>query len=204
MTPLIIGLTGGIGSGKSAAADIFAALGAAVVDADALAHELTGPGGAAMPAIRAAFGPQVVTAAGALDRSVMRQRAFDDAAARLRLEAILHPMIQEESKTRGCAALKSGAPYLILMIPLLLESGGPGKRVGRILVVDCPEETQITRVIARNGLAEPEIRRIMATQATRARRLAAADDIIDNAGDLDALKKQVTVLHRNYLELAGK
>ena len=113
-------------------------------------------------------------------------------------------MLFRSSKTRGRAALKSGAPYLILVIPLLLESGDPRRRVGRILVIDCPEETQIARVIARSGLAEPEIRRIMATQASRARRLAAADDIIDNAGDLDALKKQVTALHRNYLELAGK
>lgn len=204
MTPLVVGLTGGIGSGKSAAADMFGGLGAAIIDADAIAHELTGGAGAAMPAIRAAFGPDVVTPEGALNRSAMRQLVFSDAASRSRLEAILHPMIRAESELRSHTALKDGAPYLMMVIPLLLESGDPRSRVGRILVVDCPEETQIARVASRSQLAEPEIRRIMATQATRAQRLHAADDVIDNAGDLAALKVQVTALHRNYLQLARK
>ncbi len=204
MTPLVVGLTGGIGCGKSAAADMFGDLGAAIIDADAIAHELTGPAGVAMAAIRAAFGPDIVTFEGALDRSAMRQLVFSDATARARLEAILHPMIREESENRSRKALQDGAPYLMLVIPLLLESGDPRSRVNRILVVDCPEETQIERVISRSRLAEPEIRRIMTTQATREQRLNIADDIIDNAGDLDALKPQVAALHRDYLELSAK
>ena len=204
MTPLVVGLTGGIGCGKSAAADMFGDLGAAIIDADAIAHELTVPAGAAMAAIRAAFGPDIITPQGALDRSAMRQLVFSDATARARLEAILHPMIREESENRSRKALKDGAPYLMLVIPLLLESGDPRSRVNRILVVDCPEETQIDRVISRSRLAEPEIRRIMATQATREQRLNIADDIINNAGDLDALKLQVAALHRDYLELSAK
>ena len=202
MTPLVVGLTGGIGSGKSAAADMFGGFGAAIIDADAIAHELTCIAGAAMPAIHAAFGPDVVTPEGALNRSAMRQLVFSDAASRSRLEAILHPMIRAESELRSHAALKNGAPYLMMVIPLLLESGDPRSRVGRILVVDCPEETQIARVASRSQLAEPEIRRIMATQATRAQRMHVADDVIDNAGDLAALKVQVTALHQNYLGLA--
>ena len=204
MTPLVVGLTGGIGCGKSAAADMFGDLGAAIIDADAIAHELTVPAGAAMAAIRAAFGPDIITPQGALDRSAMRQLVFSDATARARLEAILHPMIREESENRSRKALKDGAPYLMLVIPLLLESGDPRSRVNRILVVDCPEETQIDRVISRSRLAEPEIRRIMTTQATREQRLNIADDIINNAGDLDALKLQVAALHRDYLELSAK
>ncbi len=204
MTPLVVGLTGGIGSGKSAAAAMFGGLGAAIIDADAIAHELTGTTGAAMPAIRAEFGPDIATADGALNRAAMRQLVFADPAARSRLEAILHPTIREQSEIRGRAALQDGAPYLVLVIPLLLESGDPRSRVGRILVVDCPEETQVARVATRSQLAEPEIRRIMATQATRTQRLQAADDVIDNAGDLDALRIQVVALHRNYLELSLK
>ncbi len=204
MTPLVVGLTGGIGCGKSAAADMFGELGAAIIDADAIAHELTVPAGTAMAAIGAAFGPDIITPQGALNRSAMRQLVFSDATARVRLEAILHPMIREESENRSRKALKDGAPYLLLVIPLLLESGDPRSRVNRILVVDCPEETQIDRVILRSRLAEPEIRRIMATQATREQRLNIADDIINNAGDLDALKLQVATLHQDYLELSAK
>ena len=204
MTPLVVGLTGGIGCGKSAAADMFGDLGAAIIDADAIAHELTAPAGAAMEEIRAAFGPEIVTPEGALNRAAMRQLVFGDATARTRLEAILHPMIRAESEKRSRKALKDGAAYLMLVIPLLLESGDPRSRVNRILVVDCPEETQIERVISRSGLAEPEIRRIMATQATREQRRNVADDIINNAGDLAALKLQVAALHRDYLELSAK
>lgn len=204
MTPLIIGLTGGIGSGKSAAADMFAALGAAIVDADAIAHELTGPGGGAMAAIRATFGPSVVAESGALNRTAMRQLAFTDPDARKRLEAILHPMIREQSEARSQAATAAGAPYLMLVVPLLVESPDYRNRVKRVLVVDCPEDMQIARVMARSKLAEAEIRRILVTQASRAQRLAAADDIILNDADLAHLSDQVKNLHRNYLELAGK
>lgn len=200
----IVGLTGGIGSGKSAAATFFAELGAAVVDADAIAHELTAPDGAAMAAIRSAFGEGVIANDGALDRVAMRRLVFADAAAKSSLEAILHPMIGVAIKQRCDAGLASGAPYLVLVVPLLVESGTYRKRVARILVVDCAEQTQVTRVMARNGIANEEVRRIMATQATRQQRLAAADDTIDNDSDIARLRAQVEVLHRKYLTLAAK
>lgn len=196
-----VGLTGGIGSGKSTVARAFEALGIAVIDADALAHRLTAPGGAAIPAIRAAFGPEAVDAHGALDRARMRAIAFADQAARKRLEAILHPMIRTESERLAQGATSA---YVILMIPLLIESGDPRSRCDRVLVVDCPEEEQIRRVIARSGLARAEVEAIMATQATRAQRLAAADDVVDNAGDAAAIAPQVEALHRRYLDLAAR
>ncbi|OHC68227.1 MAG: dephospho-CoA kinase [Rhodocyclales bacterium GWA2_65_20] len=202
MTGLIVGLTGGIGSGKSAAADHFAALGAATVDTDVIARELTGAAGAAMPALRAAFGPGVVTAAGSLDRAAMRELAFGDAALRARLEAILHPLIRAESERRCAAALAAGAPYVVLVVPLLVESGDYRQRVARVVVVDCAAETRLARVMARSGLVRAEVEAIMAAQAGREERRAAADDLIDNDGDLESLRRQVEMLHRHYLELA--
>jgi len=203
MTGFVVGLTGGIGSGKSAAACRFAELGAVVIDTDAIAHELTGAGGRAMPALRAAFGAAVVAADGGLERSAMRQMAFSDVAARARLEAILHPLISTEARQRCAAALADAAPYVVLMVPLLIETGHYQGQVKRVVVVDCAEETQISRVIARSGLRRDEIERIMATQASRADRRAAADDLIDNDGDLAGLQRQVDELHRRYLELAA-
>jgi dephospho-CoA kinase len=200
-TAFIVGLTGGIGSGKSAAAERFAELGAAVVDTDAVAHELTRPGGAAIEPIRAAFGEAVITPEGALDRGAMRRLVFRDAEAKGRLEAILHPMIRAETDRRARAALAAGAPYIVLVVPLLVESGSYSRRVNRVAVVDCDEETQVRRVVARSGLAPEEVRAIMAAQVSRDRRLAAADDVIDNEGDLAALRAQVDALHRKYLEL---
>ncbi|MFZ5508904.1 MAG: dephospho-CoA kinase [Pseudomonadota bacterium] len=200
-TAYIVGLTGGIGSGKSAAAERFAELGAAVVDTDAVAHELTRPGGAAMEPIRAAFGETVITPEGALDRGAMRRLVFRDAEAKGRLEAILHPMIRAETDRRARAALTAGAPYIVLVVPLLVESGSYRRRVNRVAVVDCDEQTQVRRVVARSGLTPEEVRAIMATQVSRAQRLAAADDVIDNEGDLAALRAQVDALHRKYLEL---
>ncbi|CAB1371059.1 dephospho-CoA kinase [Denitratisoma oestradiolicum] len=202
--PLIVGLTGGIGSGKSAAADMFAALGAAIVDADVVAHDLTGPGGAAMAAIREAFGDAVITPTGALDRTAMRQLAFTDPSARARLEAVLHPLIGAECASRMAAAIKHGAPYVIHAVPLLAESGGARQHMNRVLVVDCPEELQVSRVMARSGLAAEEVRRIMAAQAGRAVRLVIADDVIVNDGDLEALRQQVAELHAKYLATATK
>jgi dephospho-CoA kinase len=199
--PFIIGLTGGIGSGKSAAAEHFARLGAAVVDTDAIAHELTAPGGAAIPAIVAAFGPDILTPDGALDRAKMRTLAFSDPEVKHRLEAILHPLIRQESDARCRAA--ADAPYVVLVVPLLIEAGEDyRRRCQRIAVVDCPEEIQIARVRARSGLDEALIRRIMAQQASRAERLAAADHILDNGGDLARLHAQVEALDRIYRELA--
>ena len=192
----VVGLTGGIGSGKSAVADLFAARGIAVIDTDAIAHALTKANGSAMPAIRDEFGNQVAAVDGALDRAAMRAKVFADPLARKRLEAILHPLIRQESDRQ---LLASATPYAILMVPLLIEAGDYRKRVNRIAVVDCAETTQIDRVMQRNGLARSEVERMLAAQASRADRLAAADDVIDNNGDRAALLPQIERLHRQYL-----
>ena len=197
--PFVIGLTGGIGSGKSAAADEFARRGAAVVDTDAIARELTAPGGAAMPHVRALFGEAFVAPSGAMDREAMRRRVFADPAARQALEGLLHPMIRAESERRIAAAR---APYVVHVVPLLVESPDYRGRVDRVLVVDAPEDLQVQRVGARSGLAPQEVRAIIASQASRQARLAAADDLIDNGGDLDALRAQVAALHAKYVALA--
>lgn len=198
-TPCIIGLTGGIGSGKSAAADCFAHLGATIVDADAIAHALTAPGGQAIVLIRAEFGAALIKADGALDRDAMRALVFTDYTARRRLEAILHPMIVSESE-RQCAAATS--PYVIYAVPLLIESSHARDRCARICVVDCTLETQVERVKARDNLTEEQILAIIAAQASREVRLAAADDVIDNNGEFAALAPQVARLHENYIKLA--
>jgi dephospho-CoA kinase len=197
--PYTVGLTGGIGSGKSAVAALFAGLGVSVVDTDEIAHELTRSGGEAIAPIRAAFGDQAIARDGALDRAAMRKLAFGDARERNRLEAILHPMIRAESSRR---LERATGPYAILVIPLLVESGVDRSRSPRVLVVDCPEASQLERVMRRSGLPEAEVRAILATQATRAQRLAAADDVIDNAGVPQALEGQVARLHEKYLTLA--
>jgi len=196
----VVGLTGGIGSGKSAAAAAFARLGAEVVDTDEIAHELTAAGGAALPGIRELFGAEVLGPQGAMDRNRVRERVFADPAARRALEALLHPLIREESERRIAAA---AAAYVVHVVPLLVESRDYRNRVNRVLVVDCPEEVQVRRVRERSGLSEAEVRAIMATQASRAGRLAAADDVIDNSGTLGALQKQVEALHRRYLAYAA-
>ena len=198
--PFVVGLTGGIGSGKSAVADLFEAHGACIVDTDSIAHELTAPGGLAMAAIREAFGDGVVAPDGALNRAAMRALAFELPDARKRLEAILHPMIREES-ARRCA--EAATPYVILAVPLLIESGTYRERVARLCVVDCPEALQVERVMRRSGLEESQVRAIMAVQASRAQRLAAADDVIDNSSAMEALRGQVQVLHQRYLGLAA-
>ena len=195
--PFVVGLTGGIGSGKSTVADLFAAHGATLVDTDVIAHELTTPGGAAIDAIRARFGNDVIRADGALDRDAMRARAFDDPQARQALEAILHPMIRAESERRIVAAT---GPYIVHVVPLLVESGGNAGRFDRVLVVDCPVSVQIERVQRRSGLSIERIESILAAQASREARLAAADDVIDNGGSADALPAQVDALHRRYVD----
>ena len=198
--PFIVGLTGGIGSGKSAAATCFAGLGASVVDTDVIAHALTAPGGAAIEAIRRTFGDDMLAADGSLDRTAMRALVFQQPDARRQLEAILHPMIRDES-ARQCA--EASGPYVILAVPLLIESGDYRTRCDRICVVDCPEDLQVERVRERNALPEPQIRSIMAAQASRAQRLKAADDVIDNSGTLAELEAQVERLHARYLAAAG-
>lgn len=199
--PFVVGLTGGIGSGKSAAADAFASRGAAVVDTDVIAHELTGPDGDAMQAIRDAFGSEVVTTDGRLDRARMRDLAFRDGTARRRLEAILHPMIRQVSATRVAEAQ---GPYVVLVVPLLVESGDYRQRVDRVAVVDVPEAIQIARTMARSGLDRDQVVQILAAQASREARLAAADDVIDNSGARAALDARVAALHADYLARASQ
>lgn len=252
---LTIGLTGGIGSGKSLVADLFVQHGAALVDTDAIAHQLTGPGGAAIGAIRQVFGDGVIAPDGRMDRAAMRARVFADPAERKRLEGILHPLIQQEAQRRLAAlagaslqtaspqttgrqtADTAGAgmilgtapagkqsttgleradihtttaeerpaplthrpPYVLVAVPLLVESGHWQQRVDRVLVVDCPENVQVARVMARSGLAAAQVRAIMASQASRERRLSVADDVIDNGGSIEATTAQVAALHRQYL-----
>jgi dephospho-CoA kinase len=195
----VVGLTGGIGSGKSAAADEFAALGATVVDTDAIARELTDKGGAALAHIEKLFGTGFLAPGGEMDRKRMRDHVFADPAAKQALENLLHPMIRAESARR--IAMASG-PYVVHVVPLLIESPDYRRRVDRVLVVDAPEDAQLARVHARSGLSADEVRAIMRTQASRAERLAAADDVIDNSGAREALRKQVGALHQKYLQFA--
>ncbi|MCL5059246.1 MAG: dephospho-CoA kinase [Candidatus Thermoplasmatota archaeon] len=195
-----VGLTGGIGSGKSTVAGLFADLGVPVIDTDVIARELTAPGGAALAAIRAEFGEAVMQANGTLDRAALRRRIFADAAARRRLEAILHPRIREAVE-QTLATLT--VPYALVVIPLLVETGGYADVLNRVLLVDCPEDLQIARVTARNGLAQDEVKAILAAQAGRAERLAAADDVIVNTATPAVLRAEVATLHQRYLGLAA-
>ena len=201
MSNYIVGLTGGIGSGKSTVADIFVKQGVELVDTDQIAHELTSASGAAMASLRQTFGNAIVSPDGALDRAAMRQLVFSHPPAKAQLEGILHPMIRQISAERCQAAV---SPYVILAVPLLVESGTYRERCQRIATVDCPESLQIKRVMQRNGLSEEEVRRIMQTQASRAERLAIADDVIRNDGDLASLTQQIEKLHQRYLELAAE
>ncbi|RQO66770.1 dephospho-CoA kinase [Aquitalea sp. FJL05] len=192
----IVGLTGGIGSGKSAAAAQFAELGVPVVDTDVIAHALTAADGAAMPLLAAEFGSQVVAENGALDRAAMRALAFADPDSRRRLESILHPLIRAESVRQLDAAR---GPYVLLVVPLLFENPDYLALVRRSLLVDCAEEVQLARVQARSGLTAEAVRAIMAAQMPRVQRLARADDVIDNDGSLAALQLQVEAKHQYYL-----
>ena len=196
----VVGLTGGIGCGKSAAAHEFARLGAAVVDTDVIARELTAAGGAAAAHVKAMFGDAFMRPDGAMDREAMRKRVFSDPAAKRALESLLHPMIREESQRRIASA---PGPYVVHVVPLLIESPDYRRRVDRVLVVDCPEAVQVERVRGRSGLAEAEVRSIIAQQAARAARPAAADDVIDNGGSLEALRRQVAALDERYKKMAA-
>jgi dephospho-CoA kinase len=200
--PLLqIGLTGGIGCGKTTVANMFAALGATVIDSDLIAHSMTAPGGPAMPAIRAEFGDPYLTADGALDRAAMRALVFSDPLAKLRLEAILHPQIRAAAEAEAAAA--QGA-YVIFVVPLLIESGNWRGRVARVLAIDCPESMQISRVMSRNGLPEAQVKAIMSAQVSRQARLAAADDVIVNDDGLSALTPQVEALHGVYMAISAR
>lgn len=199
---LKIGLTGGIGSGKTRVADLLQARGAAIIDADAIAHALTAPGGAGIAPLRAAFGDEMIDAQGALDRARMRELVFRDRAAKTRLEAILHPMIRTHI---DAAAEQSTGLYQVFVVPLLVESGQWAGRVDRVCVVDCDEETQIRRVQARSGLTRDAVERIMLVQAMRDERLGAADDVIvnDGATTADELEARVETLHARWRELSS-
>ena len=198
-----IGLTGGIGSGKSRVADFFAGWGASVIDTDVIAHELTAPGGAAIEPLRQQFGPDVIAATGALDRQAMRDLAFSSPQARQQLESIIHPMIGSVTQKR--AALAQGC-YLVFVVPLLVESGRWRDQVDRICVVDCDTETQIKRVQVRSGLTLEAIERIMAAQATREARLAVADDVVLNDAhtSVEELERRAWDLHTGWCVLAHR
>jgi dephospho-CoA kinase len=194
-----IGLTGGIGSGKSTVLRMFADLGAAAIDADAISRATTAAGGAAIAAIGERFGPEFVTAEGALDRERMRAHAYADPRARKKLEEIIHPLVGQESARQVAAALAAGVPCIVFDIPLLVESGRWRAQVDRVVVVDCSPETQIERVVTRSGLKPEDVRAIIAAQAARADRLAAADIVICNDGmSLGELRDNVVQAARRF------
>ena len=197
--PLRIGLTGGIASGKSAVADLFAAKGVPIIDTDVIAREIVEPGQPAVAEIEQAFGPDILDAEGRLRRRQLRNLVFRDDKRRQTLESILHPRIREAAEARAAAA---GGAYQVIVVPLLAESPMRAT-MDRILVVDCSEETQLERLLRRDAETETQARRMIAAQASRDDRLAIADDIVDNDGTLEATAKQVDELHRKYLELAG-
>jgi len=194
---LCVGLTGGIGCGKSTVANLFEELGAKIIDTDVIAHQLTQTKGKAIPMICSAFGSEFVKNDGALNRDKMRKFIFSDPAAKQRLEEILHPLILEQVKAQLLQLHTS--PYTIIVVPLLLESPAFQQLIQRILVVDCNENTQTDRVISRSSMSETEINRIITQQAPRAEQLQIADDIIHNDSDMNNLVTQVTALHERYL-----
>lgn len=199
---LRIGLTGGIGSGKTQVANWLRDFGATIVDTDVIAHALTAPDGLAIDPIRTAFGDQAINGQGALDRDYMRRLVFENPVERQRLESILHPLIGHEVQLQAAAAT---GHYVVFVVPLLVESGRWLNRLDRVCVVDCDEQTQVTRVQARSGLSLERIHQILAAQATRPERLAAAHDVIDNSADIsmEQLQSQVLVLHQQWCNLAG-
>ena len=203
--PYTVGLTGGIGSGKSTVAERFAAKGIAIADADLAAHRLTAPGGPAIEAICKAFGPSFIAADGSLDRARMRAHVFADASERKRLEAILHPMIRSACEAELANA---SSPYALMVIPLLFESMQDptlaARTLQRTLAVTCDERVQIQRVMRRSSMREGEVKAIIATQIPAARRIALADDVIDNSGAAEALEQPIERLHRQYLEAAAR
>jgi dephospho-CoA kinase len=192
----IVGLTGGIGCGKSTVSGLFAEHGAGIIDTDVIAHRLTQSGGEAIAAIRAAFGNEYIVADGALDRAKMRALIFSDAVAKQKLEQILHPLILEQAKLE-LRQLQS-RPYIVVVVPLLPESPAFRQLVQRVLVVDCAEDKQVGRVTGRSKMTVREARAIIAQQTPRAERLQLADDVIHNDGALKSLAEQVAVLHQRY------
>lgn len=193
------GLTGGIGSGKSTVATLFSELGARIVDTDLIAHQLTQTGGTALPAIRREFGDGFISQSGAMDRAKMRQLVFSDDSAKKRLEAILHPLIREQAQL--LAQSQSNAPYTLVVVPLLFESGRYRDWLHQVIVVDCTEQQQIARTMQRSMLTETEVKSIMAQQISRHERLRLADAVIQNDSQLNDLRPQVEELHSRLIRL---
>lgn len=197
-TILRIGLTGGIASGKSLVAAMFAELGVPVIDTDQVARDVVAPGQPALEEIRVQFGPDVILPSGELDRRRLRRLVFEEDSRREALEAILHPSIRRATLAQAASA---GGPYQIIVVPLLVETGF-GELTDRVLVVDCPTDVQRARLSRRDSESPEQIDRMLAAQATREERLAAADDVIDNAGDVGETRAQVEALHAMYLSMA--
>ncbi|WP_216862854.1 dephospho-CoA kinase [Polynucleobacter sp. 80A-SIGWE] len=197
----LIGLTGGIGSGKTAVSDLLGKLGAGIIDTDLISHQITAPGGKAIPLIAKAFGADFIDPQGALIRPKMRTVVFEDPGARKVLEQITHPLIQEETSKQAFELAKSGAPYLVFVVPLLIESGYWAKLIDYLVVVDCPEKTQIQRVMHRNNMTRSDVENILKAQTSRKARLAAANTVIENQGSLNELKSGVLSLHQQLLKI---
>ena len=198
---LVVGLTGGIASGKSTAAAFFRQQGVPVIDADQVARDVVAPGLPGLVAVAAAFGPGVLQGDGTLDRRRLREIVFADPTQRQRLEAILHPLIRDEIHAR---LAQISAPYCVLDVPLLIESPPLRALVQRVLVIDIPAELQVTRLMQRDGMTLAQCEAMLAAQASRERRLEGADDVVDNAGDMKALQRQLESMHARYLRLAGR
>lgn len=196
-----LGLTGGIGSGKSSVASLLAQRGAWIIDTDQIAHQITASGGSAIELISQQFGPEFIGPDGSLNRAKMREYVFRDISAKRRLEAITHPLIRQETFSQAQKALNAAAPYLVFVVPLLLESGAWIETLDHIAVVDCEEELQIQRAMARSQLERQAVLAIMANQASRAERMAIADTIIPNNGSLHNLEEAVARLHQKMLDL---
>ena len=198
----LIGLTGGIGSGKTAVSTLLSDLGAGIVDADLIAHQLTAPNGKAIPFIAKEFGPDFIAPHGGLDRAKMRALVFEDPPSRIRLEQITHPLIRDEAIRQALELAEKGVPYIVFVVPLLVESAAWKKLVVHIIVVDCPEEAQIERVMQRSNLSRTQVQGILGAQAGRQERLSCADTIIENDGHFELLEKKVQDLHQKILNIA--
>ncbi|MBU3556708.1 dephospho-CoA kinase [Polynucleobacter sp. Ross1-W9] len=196
-----VGLTGGIGSGKTAVSDRLAQLGAGVVDTDLIAHQITASHGVAIPFIQKQFGAEFIDSSGALDRVMMRKLVFADPDARKALELITHPLIRKETIRQAKQLIGDKAPYLVFVVPLLIESGNWLGLLDYLVVVDCPEEVQIERVMHRSNLPRNEVERILKAQASRQERIAHADMVIENQGSLDSLQAEVLKLHQKILQI---
>lgn len=198
---LVVGLTGGIGSGKTAVSSRLQTLGATIIDTDEIAHSLTKTGGLAMPDIRKAFGEEALLPDGSMNRDHMRALVFKEPEKRIALEKILHPRIRQLVQQQ----LDIGAPqYFVLVVPLLFEKGGWGELMDEIIVVDCPVEQQVQRVIQRNGWPETQVRAVIQNQATREKRLAGATEVIENKGGLAELIEKIDFLHQKLIKKAQK